>query len=729
MIPLLPMRFRQPYRDEALAGYLSECAERYSAYPSALLELANCPTSLQRVAFLSESETERLAQLLGRQAWDLEPAVFKEAVSARKIQLVHFNGASLRRNHIVTGKRRLSPAAMRHSNHLRTLSLVDPIAFCPDTWTMLTGCCLNPECGRPLLWRSVDHVSRCPVCQSDQRDFNTSLVPPEAREHLRAWTDLIHPLPERRDTGRAQLPDKLRNLDPGLVFDLILGLAGLLGSAVAAEPGRSLQEIAGATEIALHWPRSIIEVLEEDARVAEVRDQSLSTALRCYAQSATTLPEIRSLLIYDLARERACDLGTRAELRVARCRLGGMSVKEAAEYIGIARPGVTRLRRAGLLRVNAVTRGRARLESLNSKSCGTVRGDLEDRMPVAELSRKLGLSEHAIDQLVDAGHIDRLHAPAIDVLFGQSMLRRSSAERFVARLRARVFPTGSDSGDYIPLARAFMAVGGRPKPYGSFVTALFEQGYSLRAPIDAGGEVDMQSLRICPMAIYHLQECGSEFPADSETKLISTVTACEILNCGPANLSILVEKGLLDELVHGGSRFLTMGSLARAARRFISFGEIDARLGYQERSARFWLHGHRTSPAMPGFADRSTVEARLHVGLPYGALRRNRLKLSLDDIDRGAAELTDREWDLVRGWVPRRQRARRGVCDRSVLNGMIWVSATGRRWRDIPARYGEAEACYSRYYHWKRTGTLQTIFCILSRERERELTAAKNVCA
>ncbi|WP_214672837.1 hypothetical protein, partial [Escherichia coli] len=72
---------------------------------------------------------------------------------------------------------------MRASNHIRALSLVEPIAFCADSWTMLTDQCLSPECGKPLSWQKLDHVSRCPHCESDQRDFETMPVPQDLRAH------------------------------------------------------------------------------------------------------------------------------------------------------------------------------------------------------------------------------------------------------------------------------------------------------------------------------------------------------------------------------------------------------------------------------------------------------------------------------------------------------------------------------------------------------------------
>jgi transposase len=126
-----------------------------------------------------------------------------------------------------------------------------------------------------------------------------------------------------------------------------------------------------------------------------------------------------------------------------------------------------------------------------------------------------------------------------------------------------------------------------------------------------------------------------------------------------------------------------------------------------------------------GFAHRHAVEKRLGVEVTYALLRRHLLGLTIKKVMCGGADLTDREWDLARAWIPRRRRSRRGVCDRSVLNAAIWVSATGRRWSDIPIRYGDSNASYSRYHHWKRTGTLDTVYRVLRREHRRNLDRRK----
>src|SRR6202008_1363155 len=165
-----------------------------------------------------------------------------------------------------------------------------------------------------------------------------------------------------------------------------------------------------------------------------------------------------------------------------------------------------------------------------------------------------------------------------------------------------------------------------------------------------------------------------------------------------------------------------MGSVVRAARQFISFLEINARLGFNERSASLWLRGHGLAPRMQGLASRRDAEKWLREEIPYGMRRRCALRLTIDDVHRGAAELTDREWDLVRAWIPRQRRSPRGVCDRSVLNAVLWVSATGQRWKEMPGRYGHSDACYNRYRHWKSRGTLPIIYKVLDRERRRQAT-------
>ncbi len=613
---------------------------------------------------------------------------------------------------------------MREGNYVRALSSVEPISFCPESWTLLTDHCLNPDCGKPLLWQKLDQVSHCPACKSDQRDFETAAVPMELRQHLKAWADLVHPLADRQSAALAQCHEKLRTLGRGSIFDLVPGLANLIGQPTSDKDHTNLEAIAGAMEVVLGWPEKMLAALEVDAEVSDVCQQSLSTRLRRYAQAPATLPEVRSLLLYDLANDRACSLGAKAELVSARRKVGGMGVREAAASIGVAPPYVTALRRAGILEAKTINRGRVRLELLTRKSCAAARADLEDRMSEAEFSHLTGFSEHAIEQLLSTGHVERLRTPAIDALFDRPMLRRSQAELFVERLRSRVFPLGRDDGDWIPLERAFTAIGGRPKPYGSFLTWMYAQGAHLRAPTGLDGNPDIRALHVSPFVLDRLSKFESEFGVVDGGETVSMVTAGEVLNCDAADLQLLLEGGRLMRSPDRNGLPL-MQNVAQAAQQLISFGEINARLGLRERRAARWLRARGILPTLEGFADRPAVENRLGVKLPYGLIRRHLLGLTINKVSRGGAEVTDREWDLARAWIPRQRRSRRGVCDRSVLNAAIWVAATGRRWCDIPAQYGDPSASYSRYHHWKRTGTLETVYRILAREHRRKSVRPK----
>ncbi|MBL7598987.1 hypothetical protein INQ10_23410, partial [Escherichia coli] len=98
-----------------------------------------------------------------------------------------------------------------------------------------------------------------------------------------------------------------------------------------------------------------------------------------------------------------------------------------------------------------------------------------------------GLSTHAIGQLVEAGLVEPLRTPAIEILFDRPMFKRSHVERFLERLRAHVFPLSGGDTDWIPLAKVFTAIGGRPKPYGSFFIWLFDRRAALKVPAEADG--------------------------------------------------------------------------------------------------------------------------------------------------------------------------------------------------------------------------------------------------
>lgn len=716
MMSPLPMRFRSIRPDEAIPGFLIETANKYAAHPSALLEIAECPTSLSRGSFLAPPEIARLAALTGQDADHFSAISYPRSI---RQPLIDFNQTMLRRALIVARKRRLAPLAMREGNFVRQLSLVAPITFCPESWTMLTDRCLNENCGRPLSWQKLKHVSECQACGSDQRDYDTDTIPHEFRRDLSQWCNLIHPLEENRLKARSSMPDQLSGLGAGAIFDFILGLSHVIEPTAHQHPDRALSALSEATKLIKKWPQSMVTSINADYATSDPSRQSLSTRLRSYAQSESTLPEIQHLLMCHLAIARGCALGAKAEIASAQRKTRAMGVRKASSLIGIAPSYVSKLRRANVLETHNIARGKVRLELVSERSCYKALADLEDKISYFEFSKASGFSVHAIHQLVAARHLEQRLSPAIDALYLQPMLRKSTADKFLQRLSQFVCPMGSDDDDWIPLRDAMTAIGGRPKPYGTFLNWIFEEKGSIRAPTTKSGSLDLRQLYVSPMIIYRLNTYASAFGGIGENQVACLNEAAEILNTGANEIRALLQSGILTLDPKGKGDTVLMSSIIKLAKSSISHTEIDARLGYNARSAKRWLRRHRISDVVPGFANRLNVSRKLKSGLSYPKHRRLLLNLSVDDVERGAADVSDREWELARCWIPRQRKSRHDLCDRSVLNGAIWVTVTGRTWRELPLRYGSADTCYARFHHWERRGDLDYVYRALAREHKR----------
>lgn len=68
-------------------------------------------------------------------------------------------------------------------------------------------------------------------------------------------------------------------------------------------------------------------------------------------------------------------------------------------------------------------------------------------------------------------------------------------------------------------------------------------------------------------------------------------------------------------------------------------------------------------------------------------------------------ELSDDEWDVLSGLLPRTGTGRPRRDDRVVLNGIVWKLRTGSAWRDVPERYGSWRTLYTRFRRWALDGT------------------------
>jgi transposase len=81
-------------------------------------------------------------------------------------------------------------------------------------------------------------------------------------------------------------------------------------------------------------------------------------------------------------------------------------------------------------------------------------------------------------------------------------------------------------------------------------------------------------------------------------------------------------------------------------------------------------------------------------------------------------ELTDEQWARIAPLLPpQKPRTGRPAEDhRRILNGMLWIHATGAPWRDLPERYGPWQTVATRFYRWGRTGGWDRILAALQQE-------------
>jgi transposase len=68
-------------------------------------------------------------------------------------------------------------------------------------------------------------------------------------------------------------------------------------------------------------------------------------------------------------------------------------------------------------------------------------------------------------------------------------------------------------------------------------------------------------------------------------------------------------------------------------------------------------------------------------------------------------ELSDEQWELIKGLMPRQERGGRWNDHRTTLNGMMWILRPGAPWRDLPERYGKWKSVYDRFRRWTCDGT------------------------
>lgn len=63
-------------------------------------------------------------------------------------------------------------------------------------------------------------------------------------------------------------------------------------------------------------------------------------------------------------------------------------------------------------------------------------------------------------------------------------------------------------------------------------------------------------------------------------------------------------------------------------------------------------------------------------------------------------ELTDEEWIRIAPLMPPENSGKQGrpkKCNRTILNGIVWIARSGVSWCNLPEHYGAWQTVYSRF--------------------------------
>ena len=78
-------------------------------------------------------------------------------------------------------------------------------------------------------------------------------------------------------------------------------------------------------------------------------------------------------------------------------------------------------------------------------------------------------------------------------------------------------------------------------------------------------------------------------------------------------------------------------------------------------------------------------------------------------------ELTDTQSNKIKFLFETEKRVGRpSLNPRRVLNAILWILASGARWRDLPSRYGNWNSIYHKFRKWSSQGLFERLLKIVN---------------
>jgi hypothetical protein len=131
---------------------------------------------------------------------------------------------------------------------------------------------------------------------------------------------------------------------------------------------------------------------------------------------------------------------------------------------------------------------------------------------------------------------------------------------------------------------------------------------------------------------------------------------------------------------------------------------------HEERGFRLgwslWRRAHQAVAKRCHAAKRDLLRPR-----PPGGAQPEPTTTAMPPLPTMPSRLTDTQWACIEALLPRNGgRGRPWREHRAVIDGMLWVHASGASWRDLPEKeFGPWQTIYYRYNRWRKEGLWQHI--------------------
>lgn len=413
----------------------------------------------------------------------------------------NFFDTPMRMAHREVLRRRVSPTALRRSNHARAIWSVKVFSFDPETKELLLDKC--PECGNWLAYSLSYGVHCCGIClgkdgegfvrsRVDLRDFPQPVVEVDDMEALDFVTGLIDPNLEVRSHFRPALPDALQPFARGELFEFVIALA----CAITADPAKvtaflprpaARQEYARFTpevltlagRTVLSWPKGFDRLTSLARESADLRKGHFGIKKELGALLALRLDphidpglreESRRALEQDMRQTATGHTMVRRKENLYREDL--LTIEQASKRIRLSRKTMRRLvgdrtisaRRAGTAERAPILVSRSEVEAVVRAKTAFV--------SAASASNKLGLPI-AVLQSLDAAGVLRASASPMGLAPGSYYLK-DSVEGFLDQLHCRADPNLART-DLVSLRRAALLAGSpRKNPWPALLKGVLE---------------------------------------------------------------------------------------------------------------------------------------------------------------------------------------------------------------------------------------------------------------